>query len=521
MSFHRPPSAFGGLPSDRDPERIARFGRVRREPTLRSGLARRLNLARVRRPDNQARRQSSGAGTTVFGGASRRAQRVIVKVLSRRHGPNKGSGLCKHVNYLARASASRDGRPGVFYSLERDALNAADARAITRQWEQDRHHFRIVISAEKAHQICDLSGYVRDVMRRLEQDLQTKLQWIGIDHYNTDNAHSHVLIRGINERGQVLEIRTDYIAHGMRGRAAEAATELLGERTEQDVRGAKVAEVQAERFTSLDRIIERGSDANGFDAAHGVRMGFAREDRDLVVSRLQFLEALGLAHKDRGTTWHVYPDFRRRLMELGARNDIVKHLYSALGTEAGQARSIDRRALAGKPVAGVLVAKGPVDEIGDLRFVAVRDRAGNVQYARVRDSRGYREAQIGDDVELGSATRDQRRAAAAVTAIAAAHGGAYRAADHAEVLCARQPRWSEQAVLNSIRAHVQKLDRWAGRESSGVTRIADGEYRIDAPKLQDYLNRSDKRGITDIRVSAARSRNTMQARDSSGQEVDR
>lgn len=108
-----------------------------------------------------------------------------------------------------------------------------------------------------------------------------------------------------------------------------------------------------------------------------------------------------------------------------------------------------------------------------------------------------------------------------MTAVAAAHSDIYRAADHTAQLRAQQSRWPDEVVPASVRAHVQKLDQWADREGSGVTRIADGEYRIDAPKLQGYLNRSDKRGITDIRVGAARSRNAVQARDSSGQEVDR
>ena len=518
---HSPP-ALGGRPADRDPDRVARFGPARPEPTVRGGLARRLNLARIRRPGGGGgRRGSTGSGTVVFGTPRPWPQRVVVKVLSRRHWPGTGGGLRKHVKYLARASASRDGQPGAFYSAERDAIPASEARALTRQWEQDRHHFRIVISAERADQIHDLSAYVRDVVRRIERDLQTELQWIGIDHHDTDNPHSHVLVRGVDERGQVLTIRRDYIAHGMRRRAVEAATELLGERTEQEVQAAKAAEVQAERFTSLDRIIERGSEDNRFDAAPGRRLGFALENRDLVVGRLQFLAALGMAARDRGTTWRLDPEFRRRLMELGARNDVIKQLYSTLGAEAGHVRPADRRALAAKPVAGVLLAKGPVDEISDLRFVAVRDRSGAVHYARVRDGRSYRAVQVGDRVELGRIAHEQRRTFAAVTSVAVAHQGVYRAAEHAAQLRAQQPRWSDQAVAASVKARVRVLDQWGGREGSGVTRLADGEYRIDAPKLKGYLERAEGRTVTDIRVSAAHGRHVPRSRDARGQEAER
>jgi hypothetical protein len=30
----------------------------------------------------------------------------------------------------------------------------------------------------------------------MERDLGTKLDWIGVDHYNTDNPHLHILVRG-------------------------------------------------------------------------------------------------------------------------------------------------------------------------------------------------------------------------------------------------------------------------------------------------------------------------------------
>jgi len=41
------------------------------------------------------------------------------------------------------------------------------------------------------------------------------------NHYNTDNYHTHVVIRGIDENGNELRIDPDYISHGMRHRAIE------------------------------------------------------------------------------------------------------------------------------------------------------------------------------------------------------------------------------------------------------------------------------------------------------------
>jgi type IV secretory pathway VirD2 relaxase len=218
----------------------------RRELSVRAQLARRLRGFRGK--SGRVGAQSSGG---------RRLQRVIVKTHVTRHQPGKAKGsLTRHANYLGRDSASADGKPGVFYNATEQGL---DAKQQTAAWVPDRHHFRIIISPERGGDIPDMTAYVRDVMQRVEKDLGvagvvepgTKLQWIAINHHNTDNPHAHVVLRGKLEDGRDLVIPRAYLAHGMRNRAAEVATELLGERTVEQAREARLKEVEAERFTSL------------------------------------------------------------------------------------------------------------------------------------------------------------------------------------------------------------------------------------------------------------------------------
>jgi hypothetical protein len=42
----------------------------------------------------------------------------------------------------------------------------------------------------------------RELMVDAERDLSTKLDWIAVDHWNTDNPHIHVLVRGRADDGQ-------------------------------------------------------------------------------------------------------------------------------------------------------------------------------------------------------------------------------------------------------------------------------------------------------------------------------
>ena len=223
-----------------------------------------------------------------------------------------------------------------------------DAKQEAVQWAQDRHHFRLIVSpgARRRHPRHD--RYVREVMRRVERDLDTKLQWIAVNHHNTDNPHAHVLLRGKQADGADLVIPRQYISYGIRDRASDVATELLGERSAQEVQLAKSKEVEAERFTSLDRMIERHLENGKIDVSPSKHIGFGADDRRLVVGRLQFLEQMDLAHKGRGTTWQVEGDFKQALRELGRPQRHHQATLQPLGerSRAGGADDRRRRAVA-------------------------------------------------------------------------------------------------------------------------------------------------------------------------------
>jgi type IV secretory pathway VirD2 relaxase len=65
----------------------------------------------------------------------------------------------------------------------------------------------------------------------VERDLDTKLTWIAVNHHNTDNPHAHILLRGKQPDGADLVVPRQSVSYGIRNRASEVATELLGERT--------------------------------------------------------------------------------------------------------------------------------------------------------------------------------------------------------------------------------------------------------------------------------------------------
>ena len=488
-----------------DSDRIGKMHAKRRELSVRAQLARRLRGFRGK---------SGRVGAQSTGG--RRLQRVVVKTHVARHRPGKAKGsLTRHASYLGRDSASADGKPGVFYSATEQGL---DAKEQTAAWVPDRHHFRIIISPERGGDIPDMTAYVRDVMQRVEKDLGvagviepgTKLQWIAINHHNTDNPHAHAVLRGKLEDGRDLVIPRAYLSHGMRNRAAEVATELLGERTVEQAREARLKEVEAERFTSLDRMIERHLESRGerngetrrIDMSPAKPIGFGAEDRQLALARLQFLEGIGLAQKDKGTYWSVDETFSQSLRELGARNDIIKQLYSQLGNESGRVQRMTGGAEVSAPVAGIVIAKDRADELEDDRFIVVRDRNGQAHYGRVRDTQAYRDLHVGSVAELGAGTQWRQEVAAQIGAVAQSTG-VYSAQAHEAYLHQAKPELSEREIASAIRAADSRLAFVAGFDGSGVRASESGGYSIDADQYTRFIHRGGSR--TDVRVIAEHS----------------
>jgi type IV secretory pathway VirD2 relaxase len=75
------------------------------------------------------------------------------------------------------------------------ASNNADLRGFAERASDDRHHFRFIVSPEDATEMADLRAFTRDLVRQMEHDLGTRLDRVGIDHWNTDNPHVHLIVR--------------------------------------------------------------------------------------------------------------------------------------------------------------------------------------------------------------------------------------------------------------------------------------------------------------------------------------
>ena len=251
--------------------------------------------------------------------------------------------------------------------------------------------------------MSDLKTFTRDLMGQMEKDLGTKLDWVGVDHWNTEHPHIHVIVRGRADDGQDLVISRDYLKEGMRARAQDMITQELGPRTDQEIRRTLERQIDSERWTNLDRQLARDSYRTGVVdlAPHADRQ--PDEFHALKVGRLRKLESLGLADQIGPGQWVMAENAEATLRELGERGDIIKRIHRGL-TERGIERGASSYVLAGEslddPVIGRLVDRGLDDELKGTAYAVVDGVDGRTHHIKLPDLDAAGDSAPGSIVEL-------------------------------------------------------------------------------------------------------------------------
>jgi len=215
--------------------------------------------------------------------------------------------------------------------------------------------------------------------------------------------HLCVLVRGRADDWQDLVISRDYISCGFRARAAERVTLELGPRNELEIRKALEAEVEAERWTGLDRTLQAAADEGaGVADLRPAASGKDTELRLLMVGRAGKLERLGLAEQIAPGQWTFKPRLEETLRELSIRGDIIKTMHR---TMSGRAREPDVSAFAlhterpGDPILGRLAKRGLHDELKGTAYVIIEGVDGRTHHVRFANLDATGDASPGAIVE--------------------------------------------------------------------------------------------------------------------------
>jgi type IV secretory pathway VirD2 relaxase len=279
-------------------------------------------------------------------------QRAVVKIHYFSHANGGGAALKAHAKYVARDAGGREDlareaavtekpderrsqaqahadylereRRGIFYDADGSGIDGAGR--IEAWAKSDLRHFRLILSAEEGPRLKDLPAYTREIMARAGAALGTKLSWVAVDHHNTDNPHTHIILRGRRANGQDLVLPRDFIKHGFRAIARDVATQWLGRRTPEQERIALERETRRHGPTRLDAMIEAQTKDNS------VRLGDLRAPNgdapltQALKARTRELERMGLGKVTERGLFTLTPDWRDRLQSLELHLDIRKRV---------------------------------------------------------------------------------------------------------------------------------------------------------------------------------------------------
>ncbi len=431
------------------------------------------NGTRVGRPASTFGRGRAAAGMAGRG-LGVHARRVVVKarfVVLKKAGANSVS---THLRYIERDGVTRDGQRGQAYGPETDT---ADLKAFEDRGRGDRHQFRFIVSAEDAVDLEDLRGFTRQLMQRMAVDMETPLDWVAVDHWDTDNPHTHIVLNGRTAGKENLVIAPDYLAHGMRMRASEIATEWLGPRTETEIRQSLQREVAQQRLTGLDRALLRQAVANTVDMTGRPE---DRQRQNMLRARLQRLEAMALADQIDANRWQLAPDMAHTLTAMGEREDALVIMRQAL---KGRQRECVLDGALTSPVIGRIAGKGLTDELHDRGYLVVDAIDGRAHFLELPAGVDLSALPINGIVEARPSGQEKAvdKSIAAIT-----RDGIYRTKEHLMRLEATNHR-DPQATID---VHVRRLE--ALRRSGMVERITDGVWRIP-PDLTQKAQQHDAR----------------------------
>ncbi len=405
--------------------------------------------------------------------AGYRGRRAIVKASLVRLAGKAGQVARAHMRYVQRDGVTREGLPGELYGPQTDR---ADGDDFLKRTASDRHQFRFIVSAEDGAEYPDLKPYVRRLMTQVEHDLGTKLDWVAVDHFNTERPHTHIVLRGVDDRGDNLIIAREYISHGLRERASELVTLDLGPRTDREIEDRLRHDVDQERLTAIDRRLLR-------------RIDSAREvspaDNDpfqqsIAAGRLRRLKAMDLAEDIGAGRYRLADGLEDTLRHMGERGDIIRLMQREL-----TARRLDRAGVdhvvateLREPLIGRLIQRGFSDEYRDRHYMMVDGIDGRVHYVDIGRGDATPLVPEGATVRIEPTKAAASQADRTVDAVARANGGCYSVDFHLR----HDPSASEAFATS----HMRRLEAMR-RVGAGPERQADGSWAIP----HDHLARAE------------------------------
>lgn len=178
-------------------------------------------------------------------------------------------------------------------------------------------HFKFIISPE--NQNVNLKVLSTEFIRRTETMTGYKLLWQGAVHTDTAHRHAHICINGRDKNGKRVYFQPEMIRRTMRETLSYIATQMVGERTQQEILAAQKNLVVARRWTKLDEELEKYPGK--------ISSRFLSPDMQ---NRLAFLSEMNLAVRKAGF-YELKDDWKEVLVATGRYNTFFDEFQKSGG----------------------------------------------------------------------------------------------------------------------------------------------------------------------------------------------
>jgi hypothetical protein len=239
-------------------------------------------------------------------------------------------------------------------------------RGICDDWQKagDKRMFKFIISPEDGARV-DMKAHTERVMKRVLKEAGLDgTEWVAAIHYDTDNPHAHVMLRGVDKNGKNYTLDPGFIKTRIREIAEEDLTAHLGYRTRREIDLAREKEIESMRYTGLDRELSRKAE-NDQPVADTI-----------LLRRLKVLESWQLAERRNGR-WHLSDNFEKSLRTMAIANDRLK----TIARNRNMFSSPDIRPAAKTPdlLVGRVIAGG-ISEKTDLPWLLIEGVDGKAHW---------------------------------------------------------------------------------------------------------------------------------------------
>jgi hypothetical protein len=179
------------------------------------------------------------------GGAG--SQRAFVKGM-----PVGSTGTRQHLAYLQFKKGQQQTHAPLY------GPGASDPLVFARAAKQDPHQFRIIVSTKEDLLGDQRTAFIEQLVRQMERDLARPLEWVAANHYDRPHAHTHIVLRGV-ANGEALYMAKSYFEHGIRDRADDLLTRILGRR-QQELQRYQIDQSYAQERLALNGMLRGAGD---------------------------------------------------------------------------------------------------------------------------------------------------------------------------------------------------------------------------------------------------------------------